>query len=127
MDAQAAINDITGEIVDASLKVHKTLGPGLLEKVYEDCLSHELTKRNIPFTRQESVPVQYDDLLIHGAFRLDLFVAERVIIELKSADTLLPIHEAQILTYMKLTNVEIGLLINFNVPLIKNGIKRFKL
>jgi len=121
------INDITGEIVDASLKIHKALGPGLLERVYEDCLFYELEQRKLKVTKQQRIPIHYEELIIGEAFRLDLFVEDAVIVELKSAEALLPIHEAQILTYMKLANITTGLLINFNVPLIKNGIKRFKL
>lgn len=121
------INDITGTIVDASLKIHRNLGPGLLERVYEECLCYELRKREIRFERQKLIPVLYDDIVIEGAFRLDLLVDGRVIVELKSVETILPIHEAQILTYMKLAQQPLGLLINFNVPLVKDGIKRFKL
>ncbi len=121
------LNDITAEIVDASLKVHRALGPGLYERVYEDCLSHELAKRKINLKRQEPVTVEYDDLIISGAFKMDLLIEDKVVVELKSTDKILPIHESQILTYMRLARKDIGLLINFNVPLIKDGIKRFKI
>lgn len=121
------INEITGEIVDCCFRIHKSLGPGLLERVYEDCLCYELQQRNILFERQKSLSITYERLTIDDAFRLDLLVNGDVIVELKSIENLLPIHEAQILTYMKLTNMRLGLLINFNVPLIKNGIRRFKL
>ena len=121
------INDVTGEIVDASLKVHKSLGPGLLEKVYEDCLFYELEARKLKVSRQDRLPVHYEELVIQDAFRIDLLVEDSVIVELKSVDKLLHIHEAQILTYMKLARVDLGLLINFNMPLIKDGIKRFKI
>jgi len=121
------LNDITGEIVDASLKVHKSMGPGLYEKVYEDCLAHELETRKIPFKRQSAITVEYEKLVIPNAFKIDLFVMDKVIVELKSTDKLHPIHESQILTYMRLSNISTGLLINFNVPLIKDGIKRFKI
>lgn len=123
----ATTNEITGEIVDCSFKIHKTLGPGLLERVYEDCLCYELSRRGIPCERQRPLSIQYEELTIQDAFRLDLVVNNEVIVELKSIETLLLLHEAQILTYMKLTRIPLGLLINFNVPLIKNGIRRFRL
>lgn len=121
------LNDITGEIVDASLKVHKTMGPGLYEKVYEDCLSHELEKRKLRFDRQKAVTVEYEDLIIPNAFKIDLLVEDKIVVELKSTDKIQPIHESQILTYMRLSRTKTGLLINFNVKLIKDGIKRFVL
>lgn len=121
------INEITGSIVDSCLKIHKAMGPGLYERVYEDCLCYELGKRNIPFSRQHPVSVIYEDMDIKNAFKIDLLVDNRVIVELKSTDDIYPIHESQILTYMKLSKIQIGLLINFNVPLIKEGIKRYKL
>lgn len=121
------LNDITGEIVDSSLKIHKLMGPGLYEKVYEDCLCHELEKRNLRLERQKFLTVQYEDLIIPSAFKIDILVEDSVIIELKSISRFEPIHECQILTYMRLANINTGLLINFNVPLIKDGIKRFKL
>lgn len=119
------LNDITGEIVDASLKVHRSMGPGLYEKVYEDCLFHELTKRNFNVTRQHPVTVEYEDLIISNAFKIDLLVENKVIVELKSTDSLMPIHKSQILTYMRLSQIKTGLLINFNVNLIKDGIQRY--
>ncbi|MCB9990931.1 MAG: GxxExxY protein [Rhodospirillales bacterium] len=127
MSAAKKLNDITGTIVDASLKVHKAMGPGLYEKVYEDCLSHELEKRNVSFKRQQPVTVEYEDLVIPAAFKMDLLVEDAVIVELKSTEKLQPIHDSQILTYMRLSGTKTGLLINFNVPLIKDGIKRFKI
>lgn len=127
MVAAKKLNDITGEIVDASLKVHKAMGPGLFEKVYEDCLEHELNARNFKTIRQSPITVEYEDLVIPNAFKIDLFVEDKVIVELKSTEKTLPIHKAQILTYMQLSNVKTGLLINFNVKLIKDGIQRFVL
>lgn len=121
------LNDITGEIVDASLQIHKVMGPGLYEKVYEDCLFHDLERRGLQIERQSPITVRYKDLIIHNAFKIDLLVEDTVIVELKSVDSLIPIHEAQIITYMRLSKKEVGLLINFNVPLIKDGIKRFKI
>jgi GxxExxY protein len=111
-------------VIDAALAVHKSLGPGLLESVYEACLIHELSLRQIPVQSQLLLPVTYREMRLEAGLKLDLLVANCVIVELKSVETLLPIHEAQLLTYLKLTNHRLGLLINFNVPLLKNGIKR---
>ncbi len=121
------LNDITGEIVDISLKVHKTMGQGLYEKVYEDCIAYELEKRNYRFLRQHLITVEYEELIIPNAFKIDLLVEDKVIVELKSIEQVQPIHHSQILTYMRLARIDTGLLINFNVDLIKNGIKRFVL
>lgn len=115
---------VATQVVDAAFRVHSTLGPGLLESVYEACLCHELSKRRLPFARQHAIPVVYDGLRIEAGLRIDLLVAECVIVELKSIEKLLPVHEAQVLTYLKLTGVRIGLLINFNVVRIKDGIQR---
>ncbi|MCB1840911.1 MAG: GxxExxY protein [Alphaproteobacteria bacterium] len=119
------LNDITGEIVDCAYKIHKTMGPGLYEKVYEDCFAYELEKKGLAFSRQHPVTVQYEALVIPSAFKIDLLVADAVVVELKSTDKIHPIHQAQIITYLKLAKLQVGLLINFNVPLIKDGIKRF--
>lgn len=121
------LNEITGEIVDCSLRIHKKMGSGLYEKVYEDCLAYELSKRNIKFFRQHPVNVEYEELKIDNAFKIDLLVENQVIVELKSTDKIHPIHESQIITYMRLSGIKTGLLINFNVPLIKDGIKRFRI
>ncbi len=112
------------EIVDAAFQVHKELGPGLLESVYESCLAYELEKRNLKIKRQVLLPVVYKDIHLDAGLRLDILVENCVIIELKAVEKILPIHEAQLLTYLKLTKKRLGLLINFNVPLIKDGIKR---
>jgi GxxExxY protein len=104
--------------------MHSVLGPGLLESVYEVCLAHELSKREIVVARQVSLPVIYDGIRLDADLRLDLLVDGRLIIELKTVEQLLPIHSAQVLTYLKVTGHRLGLLINFNVPLIKDGIKR---
>ena len=109
------------------MKVHKTLGPGLLESVYEACLCYELSKRGIAFRRQIELPVRYDEILIEAGFRIDVVVDECVIVELKAVDTIIPVHEAQLLTYMKLANVRLGFILNFNVALMKHGIKRMAL
>ena len=118
------INHLTGKVIGAAIEVHKTLGPGLLESVYEECLCRELALNEISFERQKSLPVEYKGMMLDCGYRLDLLVEGRLIVELKSCDTLQPIHEAQLLTYLKLTNMKAGLLINFNVPVLKDGIKR---
>jgi len=112
-------------IIGAAIEVHRALGPGLLESVYEECLAVELGMRELPYVRQQTVPLQYKGRSIGTDLRIDLLVADRVVVELKAVEKLLPIHEAQILTYLRLTGKEIGLLINFNVPLLKGGIRRF--
>ncbi len=118
------INDITGTIVDAAMTVHSELGPGLLESTYEACLFHELKSRNIHIQNQLTLPVIYKQARIGTGYRIDLLVEDKVIIELKVVDKLLPIHEAQLLTYLKLSNKKVGLLINFNTLRLKHGIKR---
>lgn len=118
---------IASQIVDAAFKVHKVLRPGLLESVYEACLCHELTKRGIPFRRQLELPVVYDGIRLDAGLRLDLLVNECVIVELKAVEKHNSLFEAQLLTYLKLTGYRLGLLIHFNVELIKNGIQRIVL
>ena len=121
------INTLTGEVIGSAIEVHKTLGPGLLESTYEECLCRELTLRNIAYDRQKALPIHYKGVDLDCGYRLDIVVENRVIIELKACDELKPIHEAQLLTYLKLTGIKIGLLINFNVPVLKEGIKRLVL
>jgi GxxExxY protein len=123
----ASTEDAAARLLDAAFEVHRKLGPGLLESVYEVCVCHELTKLGIPFQRQLCLPVKYDQIQIDAGLRLDIVVASLVIGELKAVETLLPVHEAQLLTYLKLTDMRLGLLINFNVPLLKQGIKRIVL
>lgn len=118
---------IAKDVVDAAYKIHTTLGPGLLESAYEACLAHELTKRGYEVERQKPQPVFYDGLQIEVGYRLDIMVNGELILELKSIDQLLPIHHAQLMTYLKLSGKTLGLLINFNVPAIKLGIKRIAL
>ena len=115
---------VSREVVDAAFRVHSELGPGLLEAVYEACLSYELQKRQLRFERQVSLPIEYDGLKLDAGLRLDLLVEDEVIVELKAVEALLSVHRAQLMTYLKLTGKRLGLLINFNVPLIKQGIKR---
>ena len=118
------IDTIAAEIVDSSLKVHRELGPGLLEGVYEACLAHEMIKRGFHVERQKAQPVYYDGIIMDVGYRLDLVIDDLVIIELKAVTELAPIHQAQLTTYLKLSRKSLGFLINFNVPLIKNGIRR---
>jgi len=117
-------NEISGKIIGAAIEVHKVLGPGLLESAYEACLCEELMARQIPFVRQKELPVSYKGKQLDCGYRLDLVIAGLVVVELKSIESLQPIHEAQLLTYLKLGGWKLGLLINFNVHLLKNGIKR---
>ena len=118
------LNDITGEIVDASIAVHRALGPGLLESAYEACLAHELKKRGLEVLTQVGLPVLYDDVKLDVGYRIDLLVEDQVILELKSVDQLAPVHQAQLITYLKLADKRVGLLINFNVERVVDGIKR---
>lgn len=111
-------------IVDSAFIVHKNLGPGLLESIYETCFCHELKNRNLKFTRQITVPLKYDGILFETGLRLDVLVEDKIICELKAVNENSELYHAQILSYLKLTKKRLGFLINFNVPLIKNGIKR---
>ena len=120
-------NEITGDIIGAAIEVHRHLGPGLLESAYEECLCHELAIRKLNFERQKPVPVVYKGTKLDCGYRLDLLVEGRIVVELKSIEGLGPIHEAILITYLKLSGHKLGLLINFNVPLLKDGIKRFKM
>lgn len=121
------LNKIGKEIVDAAFKVHKSLGPGLLERVYEACFCHELSKKGIEFLRQVDIPIEYDGLTFDEGLRLDVLVADSIICELKSVDQINPVWEAQVLSHLKLMNKRLGYLINFNVKNIGNGIQRFVL
>lgn len=117
-------NELSKIIVDISYKIHTKLGPGLLESVYETILYHELTKRNLKVERQKPIPVIWDDIHLDIGFRSDLIVEEKVIIEIKSVEKISNVHLKQLLTYIRVTDLRLGLLINFNEALIKNGIKR---
>ncbi len=117
-------NEIAREIVDAAYKIHTTLGPGLLESVYEALLSSELERRGLGVRRQQAIPVVYEDLKMEVGFRADLVVGGKVIVEIKSIEEVHPVHKKQLLTYLKIADKRLGLLINFNVALIKNGITR---
>jgi GxxExxY protein len=111
-------------LLDAAFEVHRKLGPGLLESVYEVCVCHELGKLGVSFQRQACLPIHYDNIQIDAGLRLDIVVASEVIVELKAVEIILPVHEAQLMTYLKLTGMRLGFLINFNVPLLKHGIRR---
>ncbi len=117
-------NEISKIIVDCCFKVHTELGPGLLESVYEEVLSYEIIKRGLNLERQKGVPVVYDQIKMELGFRADIIVENKVIIELKSIEAVAPVHSKQLLTYLKLTGLKLGLLVNFNEALIKDGIKR---
>jgi GxxExxY protein len=118
------LNDLTEKIIGSAIKVHRVLGPGLLESAYEVCLMHELTKAGLRAERQVKVPIVYEGLQLDADYFIDILVEDTVVLELKSVEHMLPIHEAQLITYLKLANKKLGLLINFNVTLLKNGIKR---
>ncbi len=120
-------NDLSYAIIGAAIEVHETLGPGLLESAYEECLCRELTLRQIPFERQRPLPVEYKGVHLDCGYRLDLLVGGLVVVEIKAVEALAPVHDAQLLTYLKLGGWKLGLLINFNVPVLKQGIKRLVL
>ena len=116
--------DLTDQIIAAAIEVHKALGPGLLESAYQLCMAHESKLRKLPFEQQVVLKVNYKGLELDGGYRLDFVYDNRVVVELKTVENVLPVHEAQLLTYLKLTGVRVGLLINFNVPVLKKGIYR---
>ncbi len=118
-------NELSRQILDACLAVHKAMGPGLLESIYELCLMHELRPRGLKVRNQALFPLTYKGVEIAKDFRIDIFVEDEIIIEVKSVETLLPVHETQIISYLKLTGKKLGFLANFNVPLMKDGFKRF--
>lgn len=118
------LNDLTYKIIGCVYKVHSELGPGLLESTYEVCLEHELLKAGLIVERQKALPVIYDAIKLDAGYRIDLLVNNQVILELKAVDEIAPIHSAQVMTYLKLSGLKLGLLLNFNVPDMKKGIKR---
>ena len=117
-------SDLTNEILAAAIEVHRVLGPGLLESVYEQCMCRALKLRNVPYECQVPLPLIYKGDRVEAGFRIDLLVSDQVVVEIKAVEKLLPVHDAQLLTYLKLTKRRVGLLINFNVPLLKEGIRR---
>ena len=118
------INKLTGEVIGAAIEVHKSLGPGLLESAYEECLCRELDLRKIAYERQKALAVEYKGVRLDCGCRLDVVVGDKLIVALKAVESLLPIHKAQLLTYLKLTGIKTGLIINFNVSALKDGIQR---
>ncbi|MEO6726642.1 MAG: GxxExxY protein [Blastocatellia bacterium] len=121
------VNDLTGMIIGAAIEVHRSLGPGLLESAYEECLCRELMLRGIKFRRQLPIPLEYKGIKLEKGYLLDLLIENTVVVEIKSVESIHPIFEAQVLTYMRLGGWKIGLLFNFNVEILKNGIRRFVL
>jgi GxxExxY protein len=119
--------NLSKEIIGAAIEVHKFLGPGLLESAYEECLCYELGNRGLKYERQKPIPVVYKDIKLECGYRADIIVENKILLELKSVDAINPIHEAIVLTYLKFSTIRVGLLINFNVTQLKNGIKRFVL
>ena len=118
------IDELTSKVINAAIEVHKSLGPGLLESAYEECLCREFDLREIKYERQKDLPVQYKGITLNCGYRLDMIVEGKLILELKACAALEPIHEAQLLTYLKLAGFKIGLLIKFNVPVLRMGIRR---
>ncbi len=120
-------SDLSNKVIGAAIEVHRNLGPGLLEKTYQQCLAHELSLSNIRFKMEWPLPVEYKGMQLDCGYRVDLLVEDEIILELKAVDELLGIHEAQLLTYMKLAEIDLGFLINFNVKKLKHGLKSFVL
>ncbi|MBC7953587.1 MAG: GxxExxY protein [Rhodospirillaceae bacterium] len=118
---------LTDRIIGCAIEVHRTLGPGLLESAYEECLCYELAQSGITFRRQVPLPVVYKEVKLDCGYRMDVVVDERVVVVLKTVERLAPVHDAQILTYLRLSAYPVGLLMNFNVPVLKDGVKRFVL
>lgn len=117
-------NDISKIVFESALKVHQTLGPGLLESAYEECLFYELKKYNLKVEKQKQLPLVYEDVKLDAGYRIDIIIEDKFIVEIKSVEALNDVHLAQLLTYLRLSNCKLGLLINFNVSLLKNGVKR---
>jgi GxxExxY protein len=117
-------NEIGNSVIAAAMKVHSSLGPGLLESAYELCLAHELAKQGLSIRKQVSIPIRYEELMIENGYRIDLLVNDRVVIELKALETLLPVHRAQLLSYLRLGGFKLGYLLNFNVAHMRDGVAR---
>jgi GxxExxY protein len=122
--ASDELNHLSSRVIGACIEVHRSLGPGLLESAYRQCLCHELSLMGLGFECEKSLPLVYKEVKLDCGYRLDLIVEQQIIVELKTVDALLPIHQAQLLTYLKLTGLHLGLLVNFNVPVLKHGVKR---
>ncbi len=119
--------ELTDKIIAAAIEVHRNLGPGLLESAYEECFCHELYIKGFPFVRQKPLPLEYKGIKLDCGYRMDIVVDNKVVVELKCVDKILPVHEAQLLTYLRLSNIKVGLIINFYTPVLKDGIKRLVL
>ena len=126
-DAEAQRDPLTERIIGAAIEIHRALGPGLLESAYEECLCFELSQLNLIVERQVELPVTYKSVRLTCGYRMDVVVEKQVVVELKTVEKLLPIHEAQLLTYLKLSGIRTDLLLNFNVPVMKHGVQRMKL
>ena len=126
-DTEAQRDPLTYEVIGAAIEVHRNLGPGLLESAYEECLCYELAARDLSFQRQAALPVVYKEVRLDAGYRMDLLVESSLVVEIKTVDALLPVHEAQLLTYLRLSKMRKGLLMNFNTAVIKDGIKRMML
>lgn len=124
MRSRDELNEISGKIIEFSIKVHKALGPGMLEGAYEICLMHELAEHGYQVRSQVTLPIVYDGVKLDAGYRIDLLVEECVIVELKAVDKLIPVHEAQLLSYLRMSDLRLGLLINFNVKLLRDGVRR---
>lgn len=118
------LNQLTESVIGAAMEVHRSLGPGLLESVYQECLCREFVVRGIPFERERALPLEYKGVRLECGYRLDMLVANAVVVEVKAVETLAPVHEAQVLTYLRLGGWQVGLLINFNVAALRQGIRR---
>lgn len=125
IDNNYRYSELTSRIIGCAIEVHKLLGPGLLESAYEECLSYELEKAGLKVEKQKALPVVYKEIKLDCGYRMDIVVDNTIVLEIKSVDVLNPVHEAQILTYLKFSEKKIGLLINFNVTLLKNGLKKY--
>ncbi len=126
-DTETQRDPLTDAVIGAAIEVHRALGAGLLESAYEECLCHELECRKLGFARQVALPIRYKAIALDCAYRMDVVVEDQLILELKAVDKILPVHEAQLLTYLRLSGLGTGLLLNFNVPVLKDGLKRMKL
>ena len=120
-----AAGDLTRQIIGLAIKVHRTVGPGLLEQVYQDCLCHEMTLAGVSFRRQVALSLVYDGVRLPRAYRADIIVEDNIILEIKAIEQILPVHEAQLLTYLRMSGCSVGLLLNFNAALLKDGLRRF--
>ena len=125
MSDRSDLNQLTSRIIGAAIEVHRHLGPGLLESAYETCLAYELAQRGLTYERQKPLPLVYKEIHLDQGYRVDLLVDGKVIVEVKVVDNIAPVHEAQVLSYMRFSGCQIGLLLNFNVTLLKHGIRRF--